>query len=683
MTIEFGAYPSSEKGTVSDDYFGTEIKDPYRWMELDTSAEVKDWVKRQNEFTNAFLEQIPFRANLEKRLSTLYNYPKYGAPFHIGDRLFFYKNDGLQDQSVLYVQEPGAEAKVFIDPNKLSKDGTTALSSLSASNDDRYLAYTKSSVGSDWKVMRIRDLETGDEFEEEIGRIKFGSAAWAGNGFFYSAYDEPEKGMEYIAATVSPKIYYHKLGSSQADDSLVYENTKEKQRYYWPSTPKNEKFLFIGESQGTHGNQMWFKPLDDPMAELKLLFKGFEFDYSIVAVVGELAYVHTNDGADNYKLCTIDLGLDDLVLRDLIPQGDRVMTGVSLVDNRLFVHYLKDAASQIVEFGLDGSKQAEIELPGIGQVNGFGGKRDAKELYYTFTSYINPATVYKYETQSRKSTLHFDPEFPLDLDQFESKRVWYTSKDGTKIPMVLTHKKGIMTDGNNPTLLYGYGGFNISIRPGFKVDRMVFLENGGILAVANLRGGGEYGEEWHRAGMLEKKQNVFDDFIAAAEFLIEEKYTSSDKLAIEGRSNGGLLVGACMLQRPELFKVALPTVGVLDMLRYHKFTVGWGWAVEYGSSDEKEQFDYLIKYSPLHNVKDAEFPATLVLTGDHDDRVVPAHSFKFAATLQDHQQGDLPVMIRIEENAGHGAGKPISKRVEENADIWSFVMYHLGMDLKE
>lgn len=674
------AYPESRKSDVQDDYFGTTVPDPYRWMELDTSAEVKDWIKRQNAFTQTFLDKIPFRGKIAERLTKFYDYPKTSAPFRKGDRMFVYKNTGLQDQSVLYMQIGDSTPEVLIDPNTLSSDGTMALSSLSFSTNNRYMAYTLSSVGSDWKKMHIRDLETGEDLTDVLGRLKFGGAAWYNDGFYYSAYDEPEKGMEYIATTQSPKVYYHKLGTEQSDDKLIYQNPGEGQRYYWPSTSKDEQYLFLGESQGTHGNALYYKKTGDD-GEFKKLFNGFEYDYGIVATINNVAYVHTNDGADNFKLIKVNLS-DGSIAGDVIAETKNVLTGVSLVDNRFFARYLEDATTKIVEFDMKGEKAADIELPGLGQVGGFSAERDSKDIFYTFTSYVHPATVYRYDVETRESKLFYESEFPMDLSNFESHRVWYESKDGTKVPMIVTHKKGIELDGNNPTLLYGYGGFNISISPGFKPERMVFLQQGGILAVANLRGGGEYGEKWHRAGMLEKKQNVFDDFIAAAEYLIKEKYTSSDKLAIEGRSNGGLLVGACMLQRPELFKVALPTVGVLDMLRYHKFTVGWGWAVEYGSSDNEKDFEYLIKYSPLHNVKDADYPATMVITGDHDDRVVPAHSFKFAATLQEHHNGDDPVIIRVEEDAGHGAGKPISKRVEENTDIWAFLMYYLGMDVQ-
>jgi prolyl oligopeptidase len=684
MNINFGEYPESAQSRVTDDYFGTEVSDPYRWMEMDTSAEVKDWVRRQNEFTENYLSQIPFRGQLQERLTQMYNYTKYSAPFKRGELLFYSKNNGLQNQSVLYVKKNNAEAEVFLDPNKLSEDGTLALGGLSFSNDEKFVSYALSAIGSDWKTLKIKNVETGKDLEEEIQRLKFGGAAWSGNGFYYTAYEAPESGMEFTAATVSPKLYYHRLGTKQEEDQIIYENSDDEKRYFWPSTSRDEKYLFVSESKGTHGNQIHYRETKDSLGPLKPLFVGFEYDYNIVAVVDDLAYVKTNAEADNFKIITVPLkGKNEGERVDLIPSTELVLVGASMVNQKLFIHYLKDAASHIVEHGLNGEQEAIIELPGIGQINGFSAKRDEKELYYTFTSFINPSTVYKYNTETRKSEQYFDLEFPVDLSIFESKRIWCKSEDGTPIPIVITHKKGIKQDGANPTLLYGYGGFNISIRPGFKAHRMVFLENGGILAVANLRGGGEYGEEWHRAGMLEKKQNVFDDFIAAAEFLISEKYTNSGKLAIEGRSNGGLLIGACMLQRPDLFKVALPTVGVMDMLRYHKFTVGWGWTVEYGSSDEKEQFDYLIKYSPVHNVKASEYPATLVITGDHDDRVVPAHSYKFIASLQQFQTGTSPVMIRVEEDAGHGAGKPLSKRVEENADIWSFVMHHLGMNLEK
>lgn len=684
--IKVESYPETKKDTVSDNYFGTIIKDPYRWLEFDTAADVSDWVKRENAVTQKYISQIPFREAMGKRLETIFNYPKYSAPFKKGSNLFYFKNDGLQDQSVMYAQKNGGEAEVFIDPNKFSEDGTKALGGLSFSHNKKLLAYTISSAGSDWQTMYVKDVESGEMLDDQLNWLKFSSAAWAGDGFYYTGYDAPRKGTEFSKATQSPKIYYHKLGTPQSEDVLVFEDTEHPFRYYWPVVPDDEDFLFIGVSEGTSGSAILWKKLDKKPEKggFKTMFEGFDYNYSVVESLDGDVYVLTDEGAPNYHLIKVFPESDEVMSEVVIPEQKEVLRGVSLVNGRLFANYLKDANTMIVEYDLEGKKTKEIELPGIGTVGGFSGDRDNREIYYTYTSYISPPTIYKYDIEAGTSELFRKNEFPMDLSEYTSEQVFYPSKDGTKIPMIITYKKGMKRDGTNPTLLYAYGGFNISITPSFSANRMVFLENGGILAVANLRGGGEYGEEWHKAGMLDKKQNVFDDFIAAAEYLISEKYTSSSKLAIEGRSNGGLLVGACMTQRPDLYAVALPGVGVLDMLRYHKFTVGWGWAVEYGSSDNEDQFDYLVKYSPLHNVEEGvEYPATLVTTADHDDRVVPAHSFKFIAELQAKHKGDNPVLIRIEEDAGHGAGKPMSKIIEEAADVWSFIFYNLGMDLKK
>ena len=682
--IKVESYPETRKDSVSDDYFGTQINDPYRWLEIDTAKEVEAWVKSQNEVTQNYLSQIDFREKIADRLETLFNYPKFSAPFKKGENLFFFKNDGLQNQSVMYVERNGKEAEVFMDPNKFSGDGTTALTGMSFSNDHKLIAYTTSVAGSDWRTMYVKDVETGALLDDKIEWLKFSSAAWAADGFYYSGYDAPFKGTEYSKATEYAKIYYHKLGTDQAEDILIYEDKEHPKRYFWPQVPESEEYLIIGISEGTNGSSLLWKKLNGKHTPggLKTLYEGFEYNYSVVESTDGDLFILTDEDAPNYHLLRVFPGSDEIMPVELIPEKDEVLKGVSLVNNRLYASYLKDANSKIVEYDLDGKLIKEVELPGVGTVSGFGGNKEDKEIYFTYTSYTSPPTIYLYSTESAKTEMFRKNEFSMDLDQYVSEQVFYPSKDGTKIPMVITYKKGMVKNGMNPTLLYGYGGFNISITPSFSPSRMVFLENGGVLAVANLRGGGEYGEEWHKAGMLEKKQTVFDDFIAAAEFLISEKFTSSDKLAIEGRSNGGLLVGACMTQRPELFKVALPGVGVLDMLRYHKFTVGWGWAVEYGSSDNEEDFNYLIKYSPLHNIKEGvEYPATLVTTADHDDRVVPAHSFKFIAELQSKHKGDNPVLIRIDEKAGHGAGKPVSKVIDEAADIWSFVFYNLGMNV--
>lgn len=684
ITVE--SYPETRQDTVYDDYFGQSIHDPYRWLEVDTAEEVAQWVKQQNAVTQKYLSQITFRNQIAQRLETLFDYPKYSAPFKEGNNLFFFKNDGLQNQSVMYIQRNGGEPEVFLDPNKFSADGTTALGGISFSHDHRLLAYSTSSAGSDWQTMYVMDIASGQLLGDKLEWLKFSGAAWSGNGFYYTGYDQPVKGMEYSKTTEFAKIYYHQLGTGQSDDILIYEDKAHPKRYFWPQVPSDEDYLIIGISAGTSGSSVMWKKLGGKPSPggFKVLYEGFDHNYQVIESKDGDLYILTDENAPNYKLLKVFPESDEIMPATVIPEQKEVLEGVSLVNNRFYASYLKDANTMVVEYDLKGNKIKEIELPGVGTVAGFAGNKDDVDIYFTFTSYTAPPTIYRFGTETGESGLFRSNEFPMDLSQYTSEQVFYPSKDGTKIPMIITYKKGIKRDGNNPTLLYGYGGFNISITPAFSAGRMVFLENGGILAVANLRGGGEYGEEWHKAGMLEKKQTVFDDFIAAAEYLIAEKYTSPQKLAIEGRSNGGLLVGACMTQRPELFKVALPGVGVLDMLRYHKFTVGWGWVVEYGSSDNEADFNYLIRYSPLHNVKEGvEYPATLVTTADHDDRVVPAHSFKFIAELQSKHRGDNPVLIRIDEKAGHGAGKPMTKVIEEAADIWSFVFYNLGMEMAQ
>jgi prolyl oligopeptidase len=682
--IALPQYPFTDIVNQTDDYFGTIIPDKYRWLENDTSAQTAAWVKAQNAVTESYLSQIPFRKKLQDRFTSIWNYTKYSAPFKKGENYFFYKNDGLQNQSILYKQKGlNGEASVFIDPNTLSTDGTAALSGMSFNKEYTLVAYGVSQAGSDWKEMKVMNVATGEHLTDVINWTKFAGAAWYKDGFFYAGYDAPAKGTEFSKTSESPKIYYHKLGTSQKQDVLIYQNTDAPLQYYWPQIDDDEQYLLIGISEGTSGSAMLWKELasgvnGDGIMEL---FAGFDHNYSVVGNVGKNLLVQTDNGADNYQLILVDPAKPAKEnWKVIIAEQPEVLEGVSQVNGKLFASYLKNASSRILQYSESGKLEKEIELPGIGTVAGFGGNREDTELFYTFDSYTSPSNIYKYTIATGKSELYRKSEFAVDMANYETKQVWYPSKDGTKIPMFITHKKGLKLDGNNPTYLYGYGGFNISLTPGFALSMVPFLEQGGVYVVANLRGGGEFGEAWHKAGMLEKKQNVFDDFIAAAEFLIKEKYTSTEKLAISGRSNGGLLVGACMTQRPDLYKVALPGVGVLDMLRYHKFTVGWGWAVEYGSSDKKDDFEYLIKYSPLHNVKAVEYPATLITTADHDDRVVPAHSFKFAAELQSKHLNQVnPVLIRIEENAGHGAGKPTSKTIEELTDIWSFVFHNLGM----
>ena len=684
--ITFGAPPVTKTVDVSEDYFGTKIADPYRWLEYDSAADVAEWVKEQNKYTFGYLNQIPFRNNLKQRLEEIWNYAKYSSPFKKGDNYFFYKNDGLQNQSVLYIQKGlKGDAKVLLDPNKLSADGTVSLGGISFSHDNKYMAYSLGKAGSDWQEIFVMEVETGKVLNDKIEWVKFGGASWKGNGFYYSRYDKPSKSTQYSAANKYQKVYYHELGQSQDQDRLIYQDPKYPLRYYWPTVTEDEDFLFINIAEGTSGGEIWFSDLKKGKdTDFKLLVKGFESNPGVIETHNGKILLMTDKDAPKYKLVAIDpanTAPENWVT--LIPENKHLLEWVSLTGNKLFAGYQQDVSSRIYQYSTEGKMEKAIDLPGIGTAGGFGGSKKDMETFYSFTSFTVPSLIYRYDIASAKSELFKTIEFPADLSNYTTNQVFYKSKDGTQIPMFITHKKGLKMDGTNPTLLYGYGGFNISITPSFSTSKIAFLEQGGIYAIANLRGGGEYGEDWHKAGMLEKKQTVFDDFIAAAEFLISEKYTSKDKLAIQGRSNGGLLVGACMTQRPDLFKVALPGVGVLDMLRYHKSTVGWGWAVEYGKSDVKSEFDYLIKYSPLHNIKDnVQYPATLVTTGDHDDRVVPSHSFKFIATLQGKASAknkDIPYMVRIDTNAGHGAGKPTSKTIEEEADVWAFTMYNLGM----
>ncbi len=687
--IFLGVPPQSKSVEVSDDYFGTLIADPYRWLEYDTAEDVAQWVKSQNDYTFNYLNQIPFRDKIKKRLEKIWNYAKYSSAFKKGKYYFFYKNDGLQNQSVLYVQEGlSGKPKVFIDPNTLSKDGTVSLGGISISRDNKYMAYSIGKAGSDWQEIYVKEVETGKILEDKIEWTKFGGASWKGQGFYYSRYDKPKGGSAFSASNEFQKVYYHTLGDKQEQDRLVYQDPQHPQRYFWATVSEEEDFFFLNISEGTSGGEIWFSDLKKSKdTDLKLLVKGFESNPSVVEVSGGKIIMMTDLEAPKYKLVLVDPENPQASnWQTVLPEGKHLLEWVNLAGNKLFACYQQDVSSHIYEYTIEGKLLKEIKLPGIGTAGGFGGSKSDNETFYQFTSFSTPNNIFHYNIESGISTEFKKTEFPADLSQFETKQVFYPSKDGTKIPMFILAKKDLKLDGNNPTLLYGYGGFNISISPSFSTSKIAFLEQGGIFALANLRGGGEYGEEWHKAGMLEKKQTVFDDFIAAAEFLIAQKYTCIEKLAIQGRSNGGLLVGAVMTQRPDLFKVALPGVGVLDMLRYHKSTVGWGWAVEYGKSDNKEQFDFLIKYSPLHNLKSGvKYPATLITTGDHDDRVVPSHSFKYLATLQAKAAAtnkDIPYLIRIDTNAGHGAGKPTSKLIEEEADVWAFTMFNLGMNFK-
>ncbi len=684
--IVAGAYPESRKETVSDDYFGTKVADPYRWLENDTAADVEAWVGAQNKVTTDYLAQIPYREKIKNRLTDIWNFPKYSAPFKEGNYYYFFKNDGLQNQSVLYRQKGlKGEPEVFIDPNKLSADGTVSLASFTFSKDHQYCAVGIASSGSDWNEVFVMEVESKQKTADLIKWVKFSGATWYKNGFFYSRYDEPGKGKEFSNQNEFMKIYYHELGKPQQDDKLIYEDKAHPLRYFNAGITEDERFMVINISEGTSGSEILIKDLSKNAKAFTTLFKGFENNYNVIDNVGDKILAMTDKNAPRYRLVEVDpTNPAPENWKDIIPQSTDLLESASTCGGKLFATYLKDASSRLYQYDISGANKKEIALPGIGSASGISGKKEDTEAFYTYTSFTNPGEIFHYDVATGATTLFRKTEVKFNAEDFETKQVFYTSKDGTKVPMFIMHKKGLKPDGNNPTLLYGYGGFNISITPSFSVSRIMFLENGGIYAIASLRGGGEYGEDWHKAGMLEKKQNVFDDFIAAAEYLVKEKYTSPSKLAINGGSNGGLLVGACMTQRPDLFKVAIPAVGVLDMLRYHKFTIGWGWAVEYGSSDKKEQFDYLIKYSPLHNVKEGtNYPATMIMTADHDDRVVPAHSFKFAAELQSKQQKDgNPVLIRIDTKAGHGAGKPTAKLIEDAADMWSFVLWNLGADIK-
>ena len=678
-------YPHTKKESISDSYFGTIVADPYRWLEDDSSEATQEWVKAQNCVTEGYLAQIPFRSAIKERLTQIWDYPKYGTPFKEGDYYFFFKNSGLQNQSVLYRQRGlDDEPEVFLDPNTFSEDGTVALSGISFSNDGRYLAYSISVSGSDWVEIRVLEVATKQHLPDVISWVKFSNAQWKGDGFYYSRYDAPKEGTEYSGSNEFQKVYYHKLGDEQSSDTLIYEDRDHPLRYFNARVTEDERYLFIYVSEGTHGTELYWKDLsaDD---DLKLLFPGFQFDYTIIDNDGERLIVYTNHGASRYRVVLVDPNNPhEQHWQMLIPEADDLLEGVTTGGGKLFAFYLKDAATRIFEYDRCGERIKEIPLPGIGAAAGLSGKKADALLFYSVTSFTNPAAIYKYDVELGESSAYRSTEVVFDPECFETSQVFYASKDGTKVPMFIIHKKGIDLDGANPALLYGYGGFNISLTPAFSPSRIAFLENGGVYAVANLRGGGEYGEEWHRAGMLEKKQNVFDDFIAAAEFLIAQKYTSPHRLAIAGGSNGGLLVGAAMTQRPDLFRVAIPQVGVLDMLRYHRFTIGWGWVVEYGSSDSQEQFEYLYSYSPLHNIRDGvAYPATLIMTADHDDRVVPAHSFKFAATLQEMAAGVNPALIRIETKAGHGAGKPTSKVIDEAADMWAFLFYNVEFEPKQ
>ena len=677
-------YPKTKKVDTVTNYFGTQVKDPYRWLEDDMSEETARWVEDQNKTTFGYLENIPFREELKQRLTTLWNYEKVGAPFKEGDYSYFYKNDGLQNQYVIYRYKTGQDpnkTEVFLDPNTFTEDGTISLGGLSFSENGSLAAYSISEGGSDWRKVLVMNAQSKEIIEDTIVDVKFSGISWLKNeGFYYSSYDKP-KGSELSAKTDQHKLYYHKLGTSQKEDQLIFGGTPEqKHRYVGGRTTQDNKYLIVSASVSTSGNKLFIKDLSDPKSPFITVQKDTDSDTSVIDNVGSKLYLVTNRNAPNKKVVTVDAaspGPENW--KDLIEETQNVLRA-STGGGYIFANYMEDAVSAIKQYTYDGTLVREVALPGVGSAGGFGAKKQDTSLYYSFTNYLTPGSIYSYEISSGASKLYKKPSIDFNSDEYQSKQVFYTSKDGTQVPMIITHKKGMVLDGTNPTILYGYGGFNISLTPSFSITNAVWMEQGGVYAVANLRGGGEYGKKWHDAGTKLQKQNVFDDFIAAAEYLIAEKYTSSDYLAIRGGSNGGLLVGATMTQRPDLIKVALPAVGVLDMLRYHTFTAGAGWAYDYGTAQQsKEMFEYLKAYSPVHNVTPGtKYPATMVTTGDHDDRVVPAHSFKFAAELQEKQGGAAPVLIRIETDAGHGAGTPVSKTIEQYADIYGFTLYNMG-----
>ena len=678
-------YPKTAKDGTVDEYFGTKVADPYRWLENDTSAQTAAWVEAENKVTNTYLQKIPFRGKLLKRLTELANYEKISAPRKRHGKWYFYKNDGLQNQSVMYVMDKlGGEPRVFLDPNELSSDGTVALKGVYFSNNGKYAAYTISRSGSDWEEIFVIDLKTGQLTEDHIEWAKFTGAAWKGDGFYYSAYDAPTKGKEFSNVNSGHKIYYHKIGTPQSEDVLFYQNAAYPKRFYNVDTNEEETLMYLYEAGAGAGNNIFVRDLRQPESQFIQMTSDMDYQYSPVYDDGKRIWLFTNYGAPKGRIMTADIrrpGIDSW--EELVPEQENVLSGAEVINRQLILTYQKDASDHAYLYGLDGKLRNEVKLPSVGSV-GFTGDEKEPECFYTFTSFTIPGTVYQYDMEKNESKLYSSPKVKFRQDDYTAEQVFFKSKDGTRIPMFLTYKKGMKRNGKNPVFLYGYGGFNVSLGPGFSATRIPFLENGGIYAQVTLRGGGEYGEEWHLAGTKMQKQNVFDDFIGAAEWLISEGYTCKDKLAIVGGSNGGLLVGACMTQRPELFGVAIPQVGVMDMLRYHKFTIGWNWASDYGTSeDSKEMFEYLRGYSPLHNLRPGTaYPATLVTTADHDDRVVPAHSFKFAATLQECHQGNKPVLIRIDSKAGHGGGKPLAKVLEEQADIYGFILYNMGVKFK-
>jgi len=681
MNIKTLPYPQTKKVDTVDSYWDTKVPDPYRWLEDDRADDTKAWVKAENEVTQNYISQIPYRDSIRKQLETLWNYEKYSAPFKEGKYAYFYKNDGLQSQSVLYRQVGEAAPEVFLDPNKFSADGTTSLQGIDFTKDGSMAAYQLSEGGSDWRKVIVINTADKSMIGDTLTDIKFSGIAWKGNeGFYYSSYDKPKDASQLSGMTQYHKLYYHKLGTLQSTDQLIFGGEVTPRRYIGAYLTEDERFLVISAANTTTGNELYLQDLSKPGSPIVNMVDNFDNEHSIFNNVGDKLYIITNLYSPNFKVVTVDAANPKPIYwKDLIAQTKNVLT-VTTGGGKIFAEYLKDATSSVQQYDMDGKLERDIVLPSVGTASGFSAKKEEKDLYYTFTSYIYPTTIFKYDLTTGQSTVYKKSGVKFDPEQYQSEQVFYTSKDGTKIPMIITCKKGTVMNGKNPLLLYAYGGFGINLTPAFSTSNIILLEHGGIYAVPNLRGGGEYGEKWHNQGIKLKKQNVFDDFIAAAEYLIKHKYTSKDHLAVSGGSNGGLLIGAMLTQRPDLFKVAFPAVGVLDMLRYNKFTAGAGWSYDYGTAeDSKKMFDYLYKYSPYHALKPGSYPATLITTGDHDDRVVPAHSFKFAARLQEYQQGPVPVLIRIETKAGHGAGKSTAQVIDEQADKWAFMFQNIGI----
>jgi prolyl oligopeptidase len=680
-------YPHAKTVDQIDDYHGTKVADPYRWLEDTDSTDTREWIDAENKLTFGYLAQIPYRQAIHDRLKTLWNYERYGVPEQQGSRYFYQHNNGLQNQNVLLVADSvTAEPHLLLDPNTLSADGTVALTGHAISDDGKLLAYGTSASGSDWMEWRVRDVDTGKDLSDDLKWVKFSGASWTkdGNGFFYSRYDEPKAGAPLRDANYFHKLYYHRLGTPQSEDKLIYDRPDNKEMGFSGDVTDDGRYVIITVWQGTSPkNRLYYKDLTDPNSQVIKLLDDFDAQYQFLDNDGPVFWIKTDLEAPRGRVIAIDTRHPERTSwKTIVPQSADKLEHANIINNTFVLSYLKDAQTDVRIYDLDGKFLHNVDLPGIGTAEGFGGKRKYKETFYAFTSFTIPTTIYRYDLSAAKSAVFRQPKVDFDSSKYETKQVFFTSKDGTRVPMFITAKKGLKLDGQNPVLLYAYGGFNISLTPAFSVGNAVWLEMGGVYAQPNLRGGGEYGEEWHEAGTLLRKQNVFDDFIGAAEWLTANKYTSPGKLAIRGGSNGGLLVGACVTQRPDLFGAALPAVGVMDMLRFHKFTIGWAWTSDYGSSDDANQFKALYAYSPLHNLKPGtKYPATFITTADHDDRVVPGHSFKFAATMQADQAGSAPILIRIETKAGHGAGKPISKLIEEAADTWAFAAKNLNMDV--